>query len=264
MNRLLRIACTLLAAACALASAPAHAGRSCEDKPLATAALRDGLALAERTARALDASGARVVVLARAGQDLSRWGLRWSHVGLAYRDAASGYWRVVHKLNHCGSASASLYRQGLGEFFLDDPWRYEAAIVPLRADLQARLLALLADDTRAARLHRDAYSMVAYPWAATYQQSNQWVIETLAAAADPAVSSRTQAQAWLRRHDYRPAPLRIDTLERLGASVARANVAFDDHPPSQRFAGRIETVSADSVLQWLAHSGLGEPMHLLR
>lgn len=114
------------------------------------------------------------------------------------------------------------------------------------------------------RLHRDAYSMVAYPWAFTYQQSNQWAIETLAAAADPAVTTRAHAQAWLRRHDYRPAMLRIDTLERLGASVARANVAFDEHPPAQRFAGRIETVSADSVLQWLALSGLGEQVQVLR
>jgi hypothetical protein len=42
--------------------------------------------LAERTARRLDASGAQVVVLARAGQDLGRYGLSWSHMGFAYRD----------------------------------------------------------------------------------------------------------------------------------------------------------------------------------
>ena len=33
------------------------------------------MALAESTARALDASGAHVVMLARAGQDLSQYGL---------------------------------------------------------------------------------------------------------------------------------------------------------------------------------------------
>jgi hypothetical protein len=34
-------------------------------------------------------------------------------------------------------------------------------------------------------------------------------------------------------------------------------VAFDDHPNAQRFADRIETVTADSVFDWLQRSGLG-------
>src|SRR5207244_12475906 len=103
----------------------AHAGRSCEERRPTAASVVRGLALAQRTRDALDASGADVVVLARAGQDLRKWGLQWSHLGFAYRDAEG--WRVVHKLNQCGTADAALYRQGLGEFFLDDPWRFEAA-----------------------------------------------------------------------------------------------------------------------------------------
>ena len=149
------------------------------------------------TTRALDASGADGVVLARAGQDLSQYGLRYSHLGFAYRDTWQGQsvWRVAHKLNHCGSADAALYRQGLGEFFLDRPHRYEAAFVVLGADTQAKLLPLLRDNQRLATWHTPRYNMLAYPWALTYQQSNQWAIETLAGASDPAASSRSQAQA---------------------------------------------------------------------
>jgi len=173
-----------LAAVLALAAATTHAGRTCESKPLEAQAVERGMALAEATARALDASGADVVMLARAGQDLSKYGLSYSHLGFAYRDSWQGrsVWRVAHKLNHCGSAEAALYRQGLGEFFLDRPYRYEAAFVVLGADTQAQLLPLLRDNTRLAQWHTPAYNMLAYPWAQTYQQSNQWAIETLAGA----------------------------------------------------------------------------------
>ena len=74
--------------------------------------VEQGLGLAQATLQALDASGAEVVLLARAGQDLSKYGLRWSHLGFAYRQ--DGVWRVLHKLNHCGTDESALYRQGLG------------------------------------------------------------------------------------------------------------------------------------------------------
>jgi hypothetical protein len=110
------------------------------------------MALAEHTARALDQSGAQVVVRARAGQNLNEYHLRYSHLGFAHRDADQ-HWRIVHKLNQCGSANGSLYRQGLGEFFLDDLYEYEAAIVVPRPDVQARLLPALRDNVRIAQLN---------------------------------------------------------------------------------------------------------------
>ena len=99
--------------------------------------------------------------------------------------------------------------------------------------------------------------MVSYAWGTRYQQSNQWAIETLALAAEPHALRREQAQAWLRLKDYRPTTLRIGALTRLGGRMTAGNVAFDDHPPTQRFADRIETVTADSVLDWLQRAPLG-------
>ena len=262
----------------------AQAGRSCEATPPQAFDVVRGIELAERTARALDASGAEVVVLARAGQDLSRHGLRWSHLAFAYRvapavdaaprfamasfhdtaDIAPGSWRVVHKLNHCGSDHAALYRQGLAEFFLDSPHRYEAAFAALAPELQARLLPLLQDNRAVARWHERRYSLVAYPWATRYQQSNQWLIETLAGAAEPGATNRQRAQAWLQFKGYEPTRLRIGALTRLGARVSKANIAFDDHPNHLRFADRIDTVGADSVFAWLSRAGLAEPERLIR
>lgn len=244
------------------AAGSAHAGRSCESKPLRADEVQRSLTLAANTAQALDAGGARVVVLARAGQDLSRHGLAWSHLGLAYRDAAG--WRVAHKLNACGSSTAALYRQGLAEFFLDGLHEYKAGVMPLAPAVQAKLLPVLRDNRRLASLHTPAYSMVAYPWAQRYQQSNQWAIETLAMAQDEAVGSRERAQNWLERRGYEPTTLHIDALTRLGARVGSAHIAFDDHPNAKRFTGRIDTVTVDSVFAWLNRSGLGGPLRVVQ
>ncbi|MBO9514609.1 MAG: DUF2145 domain-containing protein [Variovorax sp.] len=265
MRRLLKSALQLILAAAAVVLAGlflfplnAHAGRSCEPAQATATSVVKAMQLAERTAQQLDASGAKVVLLARAGQDLSRYGLRYSHLGLAYK-AAEGNWRVVHKLNQCGTAVAGVYRQGLGEFFLDDLFRYEAAwIVPTPA-VQAQLLATLGESpARITRLHTAPYSIVSYAWGQKYQQSNQWVIETLAGAMEPGtIVHRDQAQAWLHYKGYEPTTLRLGPLTRLGGRVGSANVAFDDHPNEKRFTDRIETVTVDSVFAWMPRAGLG-------
>jgi hypothetical protein len=262
MHRFLSIARAVLLAVFLTAAAGAHAGRSCEQRKPTVYAIEHGMALAERTARELDASGNKVVILARAGRDLTKYGLRYSHIGFAYQvpDGHGGHvWRVLHKLNQCGTASADIYRQGLGEFFLDDLWRYDAAWSAPTPEAQEKLLALLLDDRRALRMHRRPYSLVSYAWGTTYQQSNQWLIETFASAMVPTVTTRMQAQAWLQFQGYEPTTLHIDALTRLGGRLTAANVAFDDHPPAKRFSDRIETVTADSVLAWLERSRLGGP-----
>ena len=257
-----------LLATAGLFGPPAHAGRACTAAPSTkTANVERALSLAARTAKALDASGAQVVLLARAGQDLGKYGLRYSHLGFAYQ-ASNGksdgghVWRVLHKLNQCGTAESAIYRQGLGEFFLDDLWRYEAAWVMPTHELQDRLLAMLRDEARSLQLHEKAYSMLSYAWGQKYQQSNQWAIETLALAAAPALpanaATRHQVQAWLQSAGYQPTVFNINAATRLGARVSAANIAFDDHPNEKRFADRIETVTVDSVFAWMARAGLGQ------
>lgn len=262
MKTVFKLWVVVCASAFLLAVPAAHAGRSCEQRPMTPQTLAQGLALAQQTAQALDAefarSGARVVVLGRAGQDLGKYQLRYSHLGWAYR-TDEGVWRVLHKLNQCGTAVGSIYRQGLGEFFLDDLWRYEAVwSVPAPA-LQAPLLSLLTDPVRSIRLHERSYNMVSYVWGTRYQQSNQWAIETMALAAEPGITTRTQAQSWMGFKGYQPSTLHLGPLTRLGASASSAHIRFDDHPNAKRFSDRIETVTVDSVLDWLARTGLGSP-----
>lgn len=246
----------------------AQAGQNCEASRPTTAEVVNGLELAQAVQQALQASGAEVALIARAGQDLSRHGLRWSHLGFAYREAGPGQaprWRVLHKLNFCGTARGELFRQGLGEFFLDKPHRYEASVQPLAPWLQQQLLPLLQSDAAAAALHQPHYSMVAYAQGLRYQQSNQWLLETLAAAAAPAlVQERWQAQQWLRQSGYQPGVLQLDAMTRLGARVAMPHVAFDDHPSADRYAGRIATVTVESVQRFVSLRGLGQMPTVLR
>lgn len=243
---------------------PAHAGRSCEAHAATVTTVERGLRLAQRTHEALEAAHARdgtqVVLLARAGRDLTKHGLRYSHMGVAWRTSdAQGRpaWRVLHKLNACGPATADLWRQGLAEFFLDDLWRYEAAWSVPTPQVQQQLLAVLADPARATRMHQRAYNLVSYPWSTRYQQSNQWLVETFASALEPAANTRERAQAWLQLRGYEPTVLHLGPLTRLGGRMTAANVAFDDHPDAKRFSDRIETVTADSVFAWMERSGLG-------
>ena len=261
-----RALCAALAlAALAGAGAPALAGQNCEPRKPSVDSIKRDLALAASVAEQLDEmarrDGTQVLLIARAGQDLSQYGLRYSHLGIAYRDDAAlggrGAWRVVHKLNQCGSRLSALYRQGLAEFFGDGLHAHEAGIVVLKPAIAARLTEQLKDDMILTTLHEPRYNMLAYPWSGPYQQSNQWAIETLAMLVDPAVGSRAAARSWLLARDYRPTTLQVSTLTRLGARMSSAHISFDDHPFGRRMAGQIDTVTVDSVFAWIGRSGLG-------
>src|SRR5688572_13158133 len=127
----------------ALLATTAWAGRACEDAKITPEVVRKSLNLAERTLNALEESGSRVALIARVGKDLSRYNLRYSHVGYALRDHPKGRWLVVHELNQCGTAESGIFVEGLGNFFLDDMFAYETAILFPGEETQQRLIAVL-------------------------------------------------------------------------------------------------------------------------
>lgn len=241
-----------LAAALALLAPVAVAGARCEEAGASLEQARKGMEMADATRNALDRIDDEVVLIARFGQDLSRYGLTYSHAAFAVRDHPAGAWSVVHKLNACGTASSALYDEGLVNFFLDSPHRYQAGIWRLAPDVQTRLkMALLGN--KAGDYQEPMYSLVAYPFGSRYQNSNGWVLEMLAYAVAPEdeANTRATAQSWLKSHGYQPTELALGTMTRLGARMSKANVAFDDHPPALRWKGRIQTVTVDSIVTWL-------------
>ncbi|WP_320442746.1 DUF2145 domain-containing protein [Herbaspirillum sp. alder98] len=254
MNKLMRI--VRLAPLAMLAwtlSSPVQAGQACERVEPSETLVRQELELAVKTIDRLNASGAEVVIIGRIGQDLGKYGQKYSHLAFAYRDGAQ--WSVVHKLNECGTAVSNIYEQGMGQFFMDDLFKVEAHVVVPRPEVQQRLREAVRRE-QAVALHEPRYNMLAYPWATRYQQSNQWLMETLARAIEPQIANREQAQAWLKFKGYQPATLKLGPMTRLGGRMFKANIAFDDHPDEKRFSDRIETTTADSVFDFLQKSGL--------
>lgn len=248
MRRLLFAA----ALAMALATGAARAGTPCEGTQASPETARLALEMADVTRAALDEVDDEVVLIARIGQDLSKYRLTYSHMAFAVRAHPAGPWTVVHKLNTCGTATSRLYDEGLVNFFADAPLRYQAGIWRLRPQVQARLKQTVLG--RKAGVYQEPdYSLLAYPFSTRYQNSNGWVLEVLASALAPdgKADTRRSAQAWLQANGYVPTELELGTLTRLGARVTKANVAFDDHPSELRWRGQIRTVTVDSVVAWL-------------
>lgn len=242
-----------LALAATLFATPlAWGGQACTEFKPTPETVRKALNLAYKVKQALDESGAEVAVVARVGQDLAKYKLRYSHLGYAWRDHPNGRWTLVHLLNQCGTADSGIFAEGLGNFFLDDMHAYEALVLLPGKDSQQSLARVLASE-RPVAMHALPYNMLAYAYSTRYQNSNQWVLEVFAAASarDAPVASRQQAQAWLKLAGYEPITLQIDALTRLGGRMFRANVAFDDHPFDRRMAGQIDAVTVESVIRFL-------------
>ena len=221
---------------------------------------------AETTARMFDMSlsirnaldalspDVKVVILARGGQDLSRFELIYSHLAFALRDS-DGQWRVVHELNVCKTDHSDLYREGLVNFVGESVLRADVLVVVPQMTLRDRLQKLLASEDDTARLlHEPRYSLVAYPFSTRYQNSNQWVLEMLAAAMMPAHDrpvSRDEVQIWLRKAGYTPSTLHIKLHERLAARIWVDNANTVDHPTSERLSGDYSVVTVDSVVNFM-------------
>jgi hypothetical protein len=228
-----------------------RAGQGCQELPPSGEAFENGLNLGVKVKDTLEASGAEIALIARVGQDLRKYGLKHSHMAFVVRDHSQGRWTVVHMLNLCGKADSALFKEGLGAFFMDTPFRYEALIAIPNAATQARLKIILASDMPTA-FKSARYNMLAYPYNIASQNSNGWVLELLnAGMTDVTIDTRFKAVAYAKVKGFEPTTIHLNTLERLGAGITRQNISFDDHPFARRMAGKIDTVTVASVIQYL-------------
>lgn len=229
-----------------------YAGQDCTEKPQTVYGMNRALDLALRVQETLERRQAEAAIIARVGSDVSRYGLRYTHAALAYRRPRTGTWTVLHKLNHCGRDDADLFAQGLGNFFLEDPLEYRALILVPDTDLQADLLTQVARD-EGRSVNQPHYSLLAYPFATDYQNSNGWLLEFIELArSDGTLLGRRSIQESLRENGYRPDRIEVGPFERMGASLFKANVAFLDHPLQERLSGRYSVVTVESIVRYLS------------
>lgn len=235
-----------------LAGTSAYAGQSCEPRPFHEDESLNAAQLASKVTQAVERSGDDVLVIARVGQDLSKYGVHFSHMGFLVKDHPKGKWTVVHALNECGTNSSALYDEGLVNFFSDTPFKYEAGLWHLKPEMQERLKKVLLS-RKVGDFHSKQYSMVAYPFSTKYQNSNGWALEVMAYTLAPEfeADTRSSAQQWLKATGYVPTTLELGAMTRLGARMTKANVAFDDHPDEFRWNGIIKTVTVKSAVSWL-------------
>ncbi|WP_237561454.1 DUF2145 domain-containing protein [Frateuria defendens] len=205
----------------------------------------------------------RVVVLGRGGQDLSRFGVRYSHLAFAVR-GSDGDWFVIHELNRCATHYSGLYQEGLANFIGESVLRADVLVAVPRASLQPALAGMLLDHGGTARsLHEPRYSLIAYPFSPEYQNSNQWVLEVVAAVAmrESAPVGRPQVQAWLHERGYAPSVMHLKWRERTAARLFVKNAAVTDHPMTERWSGDYSVSTGDSVIEYLRRQGMLERVY---
>lgn len=228
-----RAACALLL--CASGSAWAGFPTFCERSRDITAAQQDRvLRFAGVVKQELERSSGKVALIARAGTDLSRFNLVYSHAGVALRDNPGGPWAVRQLYYACDDARPYLFDQGIAGFALgaDAPAKGHVALLFLPDTDSAALERAALDKPLALALLAGKYSANAYAYGTKYQNCNQWVAELLASAwGSPAgPGAREHAQDWLRANDYVPGPVRVPSHLTMFAGQFVPLVHVDDHP----------------------------------
>jgi hypothetical protein len=237
---LLRFAVAALAL-CASAAASAGIPTFCERGKQVSAAEQDRvLRFAGTVKRELQASGGSVALISRAGLDLRRFGLLYSHAGVALKDADSA-WTVRQLYYACDESRPRLFDQGVAGFALgaDAPGQGHISLVFLDDGNGGQLEQAARDKRQALALLAGRYSANAYAFGMRYQNCNQWVAEMLASAwGSPGgpEAARERAQAWLREQGYTAGPVKVPSRWLMFAGQFVPLLHVDDHPVDDIYA----------------------------
>lgn len=262
-RRAARTGAALLLTLVALALAPsarADTLRFCGPQDQLSATEQDRLLRFSAAVReALETFGDKVALVSRAGLALSRFGVRYSHMGIALRapgEAKASTWQVRQLYFDCDERVPQVFDQGLSAFVLGAQ-RAEAGFVSLLLmppELSTALNDAARDDARALQVLHPHYSANAYPWRLDYQNCNQWVLELLASAwgpqPTPAASTpqaRADTQAWLRQAGYEPTTFDVDSTWLMLAGRFIPWLRHDDHPPEDLQARRYRVTMPESI-----------------
>jgi hypothetical protein len=202
------LARNLIAAALALgfnASALAGGMVFCDRPAKVTATAQDHvLRFSAVVKEELERSGVSAAVVSRAGLDLARFGLRYSHAGVALKSNPNSPWSVRQLYYACDEARPRIFDQGMAGFVLgaEQPSEGHLSLVLLPEEQGAALQAAALDAQTPLSLLAGEYSANAYAYSTRYQNCNQWLVELIASAWGAAMAQREDAQRWLREHDY--------------------------------------------------------------
>jgi len=208
----------------------------------------------------LERSGERVALVARAGLDLSRFGLLYSHAGIALKDDPGGAWSVRQLYYACEESRPRLFDQGIAGFALgaDAPGDGHVSLVFVGDQDAAMLERAALDKHQALSLLAGEYSANAYAFGTRYQNCNQWVAELLASAwghledSGDANAPRARAQAWLRAQGYTAGPVKVPSHWMMFAGQFVPLVHVGDHPLDDIYALALR-VSVPASIEEFVH-----------
>jgi hypothetical protein len=238
LPRLALAALALSASAGAWAGIPAFCERG---KDISAAEQDRVLRFAGAVKGELERAGGRVALVSRAGLDLSRFGLLYSHAGVALKDGSDGAWTVRQLYYACEESRPRLFDQGIPGFALgaDAPGSGHVSLVFVGDDDAAMLERAALDKRGALALLGGQYSANAYAFGTRYQNCNQWVAELLAGAwghLDGEEAPRARAQAWLRAQGYTAGPVKVPSRWMMFAGQFVPLVHVSDHPLDDIYA----------------------------
>ncbi len=227
----------------------AFAGTNCEQKPLERNLFSETSTHAMKLLNFLNKYNPDAAIIARIGSDSSKYGVKYTHAAFVIKENNS--WNVIHLLNDCGTNTSHIYNQGLLNFYLDDLYKMDVQIILPIDSLQKRIKnGLIAK--RFLSLHCQKYSMLSYPGSTQYQNSNQWILESLACAiSGEKICSRESSQSLLARSKYEPFKIKLGAIENMFVSVFKANINFSGYPANERADGLYSVVTVSSILDYL-------------
>lgn len=237
-----RAGLAVLAGLCST-GAQATSLRACDPPDTLTAEQKDKIFSFGAVIRAeLEKSGQRMALISRAGLDLGRFGVRYSHAGFSLKHSPDTPWAIRQLYYACDEKQPHLFDQGLLGFLLgmNEPSLGYVSVVLLPAADSADLERAALDKQQALQLLGATYSANAYPFSQKYQNCNQWVVEVLAAArgglleagAAPAGGAglRERAQGWLQAQGYIPSVIDVGWRPLMWATAFVPWLHNDDHP----------------------------------
>ena len=263
----------MLLALVAFFGGSAHAAslHNCDPPDKLTAAQKDKIFSFGAVIKAeLEKSGQRLALISRAGLDLGRFGVRYSHAGFTLKHSPDTPWAIRQLYYACDEKQPHIFDQGMLGFLLgmNEPGLGYISVVLLPEAEAAELERAALDKQQALQLLGATYSANAYPYSLQYQNCNQWVVEVLAAArggllegppgggAGPAGAGqggtppalRERAQGWLKQQGYIPSVIDVGWRPLMWATAFVPWLNNDDHPAADQ-AQAIYRVSMPAAIE---------------
>ncbi len=201
----------------------------------------------------LERSGATAAVVSRAGLDLARFGLRYSHAGVALKSNPNSPWSVRQLYYACDDKRPRIFDQGMAGFVLgaEEASQGHLSVVLLPEAPGVALASAALDERTPLALLAGEYSANAYAYSTRFQNCNQWLIELMASAwGAGATARRDEAQAWLRERGYEAEPVNVGRALVIAAHFVPL-VHVSDHPDEDLRALTMRVSMPNSIENFL-------------